>query len=181
MCIDRGEISCSCCTLQDASGPGMTMRSKIGSLSAYLSVCMSVCRFMHGGDKDQGPRKPDRFASTSKSAVRRMRAVPASEMGLQWMLPGALHCVALHRGYCNAVIEVITAVAVIEESFRPTKSNRHGLLQLLRPHSSMHDAMRIWLDPCGLTVSCQTCTLAGSTDPQGPVLPGACAKEKKKS
>lgn len=49
---------------------------------------------------------------------------------------------------------------------------------LLRPHSSMHDG--VWLDPCGFTVSCQTCTLAGSTGPLGPVLPGACAIEKKR-
>lgn len=49
---------------------------------------------------------------------------------------------------------------------------------LLRPHTSMHDG--VWLDPCGFTVSCQTCTLAGSTGPLGPVLPGACAIEKKR-
>lgn len=79
-----------------------------------------------------------------------------------------LRCVCSHSSHCVHVIDQ-------SSSPRPSSTSHHGLL---RPHSSTRDG--VWLDPCGLTVSCQTCTLAGSTGPQGPVLPGACAKEKKR-
>lgn len=42
----------------------------------------------------------------------------------------------------------------------------------------MHDG--VWLNPCGLTVSCQTCTLAGSTGPPGPSLTRRVCHRKKK-
>lgn len=42
----------------------------------------------------------------------------------------------------------------------------------------MHNG--VWLNPCGLTVSCQTCTLAGSTGPPGPSLTRRVCHRKKK-
>lgn len=42
----------------------------------------------------------------------------------------------------------------------------------------MHDG--VWLNPCGLTVSCQTCTLAGSTGPPGPSLTRRVCHRKKR-
>lgn len=146
---------------------------------------------MHGGDRDQGPTStsPDRFASTRPFVKCGLRCGEAEELeerrggaSNETVQCSAAQCIALHRSHC-VVYVVIAATAFMSSTSRHHPDRQAPAILPswscpLRPHSSIRDG--VWLDPCGLTVSCQTCTLAGSTGPQGPVLPGACAREKKR-
>lgn len=86
-------------------------------------------------------------------------------------------CIALHE-YGESYIVWQPLQSSISHSIDRASISRSHHRHLLRPHSSMHDG--VWLNPCGLTVSCQTCTLAGSTGPPGPSLTRRVCHRKKK-
>lgn len=88
MCIDR---TCRICTKTTRARDDDAVKGRQPARQLACVYCRSVCRFMHGGDKDQGPRSPDRFASTIAGVLwcGEERTRPAVS---------AAQCIALHRG-----------------------------------------------------------------------------------
>lgn len=146
--------------------------------------------FMHGGDKDQGPtsRSPDRVRINNK--LEAVKCGCGAEK--KWTRPAerSVQCIALHE---TGGVMVIADIAVIDQSFIIIQTNKHQQRQrqqqlssknhhhrrLLRPHSSACTMGYGWIP----VASPSLVKRARWQDPpahQGPVLPGACAIEKKK-